>query len=150
MYCKKGHSKEHSLPIKSHKDFIQSVTGLLIIMGILFLFNAPVSQAKSNISGKKKIKKVEQSVIKVRPFDLSDVRLLDGPFKQRMLMDEKYMLELKPDRLLAPYRKAAGLKPKGRQYGGWESTELSGAFGGQYLSGLSLMYAATGNKKLKK
>jgi len=150
MYCKKGHSKEHSLQIKSHKDFIQSVTGLLIIMEILFLFNAPVSQAKSNISGKKKIKKVEQSVIKVRPFNLSDVRLLDGPFKQRMKMDEKYMLELNPNRLLAPFLKSAGLKPKGRQYGGWESTELSGAFGGQYLSGLSLMYAATGNKKLKK
>jgi len=88
--------------------------------------------------------------IHVQPFHLSSVRLLASPFRKRQRADEQYMMKLNPDRLLAPYFKSAGLKPKAKQYGGWESTQLAGAFGGQYLSGLSLMYAATGDKKLKK
>lgn len=86
---------------------------------------------------------------KVQVFPLSDVRLLDGPFKHAMEMDARYMLELSPDRLLAPYFKTAGLKPKAPQYKGWESTQLSGAILGHYLSAASMMYAATGIEKLK-
>jgi DUF1680 family protein len=86
---------------------------------------------------------------KIREFDLSDVRLLGGPFLHAMKMDERYLLELEPDRLLAPYFKSAGLQPKAPQYGGWESTQLSGAILGHYLSAASMMYAATGNAKLK-
>ncbi len=87
--------------------------------------------------------------VKIKTFDLSSVRLLDGPFKHAMEMDENYMLSLSPDRLLAPYYEAAGLKPKAPQYKGWESTQLSGAILGHYLSAASMMYASTGNAKLK-
>ncbi len=91
----------------------------------------------------------ESASSKVETFNLQDVRLLDGPFKHAMEMDEQYLLELDPDRLLAPYFTAAGLKPKAPQYKGWESTQLSGAILGHYLSAASMMYAATGNGKLK-
>ena len=82
------------------------------------------------------------------PFDLTEVKLLDSPFKNAMELDEKYLLELDPDRLLCWFRKEAGLKPKGEVYGGWESDQLAGHTLGHYLSACSMMYASTGNKKL--
>lgn len=81
-------------------------------------------------------------------FPLSSVRLLESPFKQAQETDRKYMLALNPDRLLAPYLREAGIEPKAKSYGNWESSGLDGHIGGHYLSALSNMYAATGNKEL--
>lgn len=83
------------------------------------------------------------------PFPLSAVRLLDGPFKKAQDTDMKYMLSLEADRLLAPYLREAGLKPKAESYGNWENTGLDGHIGGHYLSALSNMYAATGSPAVK-
>lgn len=80
-------------------------------------------------------------------FDLQDVRLLNSPFKTAMNADLRYLLELKPDRFLADFRKNAGLQPKDSVYGGWESSGLAGHSLGHYLSACSLAYAATGNKE---
>ncbi|MCA1919718.1 MAG: glycoside hydrolase family 127 protein, partial [Flavobacterium piscis] len=41
-------------------------------------------------------------------FDLEEVRLKEGPFKNAQDVDLKYILELNPDRLLAPYLIASG------------------------------------------
>jgi DUF1680 family protein len=81
-------------------------------------------------------------------FDLDDVQLLDGPFKVAQQTDLAYLLKLEPDRLLAWYRKEAGLKPKAEVYGGWESLGVAGHTLGHYLSAISQMYAATGNPEL--
>ncbi len=85
----------------------------------------------------------------LQPFNLKEVRLLDGPFKQAQETDKKYMLSLNADRLLAPYLREAGLKPKAASYGNWENTGLDGHIGGHYLSALALMYASTGDAKVK-
>lgn len=56
------------------------------------------------------------------------------------------------DRLMAGYRLRAGLEPKAKGYGGWDSVEgkqLTGHIGGHYLSAVSLMYAATGDPRFK-
>ncbi|MBN2162688.1 MAG: glycoside hydrolase family 127 protein [Pontiellaceae bacterium] len=82
-------------------------------------------------------------------FDLKDVRLLDGPFKQAEQVDVDYILELDEDRLLAPFLKDAGLHAKKENYGNWESDGLDGHIGGHYLSALSMMYASTGDKRMK-
>ena len=42
----------------------------------------------------------EKAIMKVVPFSISDVRLLDGPFKHAEELNEKYLLSLDPDRLL--------------------------------------------------
>ncbi len=80
-------------------------------------------------------------------FPPKDVRLLDGPFKDAMDRDAKYLLSLDPDRLLSGFRSEAGLKPKAARYGGWESSGLAGHTLGHYLSACSRMYQATGNQK---
>ena len=81
-------------------------------------------------------------------FPLTDVRLLKSPFLVAQQTDMKYMLELNPDRLLAPFLIESGIPPKAELYGNWENTGLDGHIGGHYLSALSDMYAVTGDKKV--
>ena len=52
----------------------------------------------------------------VNYFNLQDIRLLESPFKHAEKMDMKYLLDLKADRLLAPYLREAGLSPKAESY----------------------------------
>ncbi len=83
------------------------------------------------------------------PFDLRDVRLLDGPFRDAMLRDSAYLHDLESDRLLWYFRREAGLPTPGKPLGGWEKTALRGHTMGHYLSACALMYASTGDEKLK-
>jgi DUF1680 family protein len=87
--------------------------------------------------------------LQAQPFSLRDVRLLDGPFRDAMLRTQKYLHELESDRLLWYFRKTAGLDAPGEPMGGWEKMELRGHTMGHYLSGCALMYASTGDRKLK-
>ncbi|TLM77246.1 beta-L-arabinofuranosidase domain-containing protein [Microbulbifer harenosus] len=82
-------------------------------------------------------------------FPLSEVRLLDSPFKHAQDKNIEYILAMNPDRLLAPYLKDAGLEPKADNYGNWENSGLDGHIGGHYLTALSLAWAATGNQEIK-
>lgn len=89
------------------------------------------------------------------PFALHDVRLLDGPFLDAQRRDLAYLVSLQPDRLLHNFRVNAGLEPKAPVYGGWESEEpwvairCHGHTLGHYLSAASLMYASTGDPRMK-
>jgi DUF1680 family protein len=84
----------------------------------------------------------------LKPFPLQDVRLLESPFKKAEQTDLQYMMALEPDRLLAPFLREAGLRPKAESYGNWENTGLDGHIGGHYLTALSLMYASTGEQQV--
>lgn len=81
-------------------------------------------------------------------FHLSEVRLLDGPFKHAQDTNLEYLLELDPDRFLAPYLREAGLEPRAESYGNWENSGLDGHIGGHYLSALAMMYASTGHAEI--
>src|SRR5215468_8116324 len=86
-----------------------------------------------------------------RPLPLSAVRITGGPLKHAQDLDAQYLLKLEPDRMLAYYRKRAGLTPKAEGYGGWDGDgrNLTGHIAGHYLSAVSLMYAATGDIRFK-
>lgn len=86
-----------------------------------------------------------------RPLPLSAVRLTGGPLKHAQALDADYLLKLEPDRMLAYFRKRAGLEPKAKPYGGWDGDgkNLTGHVAGHYLSAVSLMYAATGDPRFK-
>ncbi|WES99523.1 glycoside hydrolase family 127 protein [Chryseobacterium arthrosphaerae] len=86
---------------------------------------------------------------KIHYFPLENVRLSESVFSKAMVADHKYLMALEPDRLLAPYLKEAGLKPKADNYPNWENTGLDGHIGGHYISALSLMYASTGDKAIQ-
>jgi DUF1680 family protein len=91
------------------------------------------------------------SRLRARRLPLSAVRLTGGPLAHAQRLDGDYLLALEPDRMLAPYRKLAGLTPKGEAYGGWDGPgrNLTGHIGGHYLSAVSLMWAATGDARFR-
>ena len=87
-----------------------------------------------------------------RPLPLGAVRLTGGPLRHAQDLNARYLLALEPDRMLAGYRIRAGLEPKAKGYGGWDSVEgkqLTGHVAGHYLSAVSLMYAVTGDTRFK-
>src|SRR5690242_18564129 len=93
----------------------------------------------------------EAAHLKVYGFDLQDVQLLDSRFKENMIRDGRVLLDLNSQQLLHSWRVNAGIASYARPLGGWESLdcELRGHIMGHVLSGLSLMYASTGDKAYK-
>ena len=81
-------------------------------------------------------------------FPLSDVTLLDGPFKHARDLNIQTLLKYDVDRLLAPFRKEAGLPEKAPLFPNWQG--LDGHVGGHYLSAMAMNYAATGNAECKR
>jgi len=90
--------------------------------------------------------------VQAKPFDLTEVRLLNGPFKHAQELDHKYLLALDPDRFLHNFRINAGLSSNVEPYGGWEAPDwgFRGHTAGHYLTALALMYASTGDETLKR
>src|SRR3954470_11709780 len=84
----------------------------------------------------------------MQAFALDRVRLLDGPFLDAQTTDLHYLLALDPERLLAPFRREAGLPVPVPSYGNWESSGLDGHMGGHYVSALALMAASTGDAEV--
>lgn len=89
--------------------------------------------------------------LQAQPFPLSQVRLLDSPFRDAMLRDQNYLLSLDCDRLLRNFRVNASLPTDVSPYDGWEAPncELRGHCVGHYLSACSLMFASTGDARFK-
>lgn len=79
-------------------------------------------------------------------FPLDAVTLLDGPLKHARDLNISVLLQYDCDRLLAPYRKEAGLEPRKPSYPNWDG--LDGHVGGHYLSAMAIN-AATGSKECR-
>lgn len=105
-----------------------------------------------------KIKVETKAPSSVTPLPLSDVRLLEGRFKDNMDRDARWISKIDVDRLLHSFYNNAGVYA-GREggymtvkkYGGWESLdcELRGHTTGHLLSATALMFAATGDDQFK-
>ena len=129
------------------RDFLKksaAVAGGAMIYGIL-----PSSQAVASSKSLSPWVVTPRASGRVQPFDLADVRLLDGPFRQARDRDTAYLLSLEPDRLLHGFRGEAGLDPKAPIYGGWENAGVAGHSMGHYLSAISMDCRATGDPRLK-
>lgn len=84
----------------------------------------------------------------VGTFPLTQVRLLDGPFRDAQDASVRYVLALDPDLLCAPYLREAGLAPAAVGYGNWEGDGMGGHIGGHHLSACAKLWAATGDRRL--
>jgi len=97
-------------------------------------------------------------------FELSEVTLLDSPFKQALEQNNRMLLQYDVDRLLTPYVRQSGLgatTDTSSRYYQWEkqhpsftnwgdnSFNLDGHVGGHYLSALALAYAANSDAAVK-
>lgn len=79
-------------------------------------------------------------------FPLQEIKLLESPFLEAQKADIQYLMSLDADRLLAPFFREAGLTPKAKPYGNWESMGLDGHTAGHYLTALAQTVAITGDK----
>ena len=78
-------------------------------------------------------------------FSLHDVTLLESPFKHARDLNIQTLLKYNVDRLLAPYRKEAGLTPKDSSYTNWEG--LDGHIGWSLL--VRIGNECSGNKQCR-
>jgi DUF1680 family protein len=80
----------------------------------------------------------------LEPFDYRGVTLDDGDLRRQFDETRSFYLRIPNDDLLKGFRLRAGLPAPGIEMGGWYSLDIGNIFG-QILSGLSRMYAATGD-----
>ena len=118
---------------------------------ILMASRGTVARADSLADGYSKDKVKLATSLQARAFDLRDVRLLEGPFKNAQDLDAKVLLDMDPDRLLHTFRINAGITSTARPLAGWEEPngELRGHFTGHYLSACAMMFASTGDNRFK-
>jgi DUF1680 family protein len=96
----------------------------------------------------------------LKQFGYDEVELLGGPLREQFDRNHTFYSGLDEDGLLKPFRQRAGLAAPGEEMGGWyswaplDAIDRPGDNGfapghsfGQYLSGLSRTYAATGDKQ---
>jgi DUF1680 family protein len=126
------------------KKWVLAFAGMLVFCGGLSLVQGQGQKQAAAITAAGRI-------LKARPLPLESVRLTGGPLKTAQDLDAKYLLSLEPDRMLAYLRQRAGLQQKAEPYGGWDGAgrQLTGHIAGHYLSGVSLMWAATGDARFK-
>ena len=92
-------------------------------------------------------------------FGYGHVELLEGPLRQQFQTNHGFYAGLNEGSLLKPFRQRAGMAAPGDEMGGWYSWApiadidkrpdngfCPGHSFGQYLSGLSRDYAATGSR----
>ena len=80
-------------------------------------------------------------------FPLSDVTITGGVLKHAFDVNAHTLLRYDVDRLLAPFRKEAGMKEIAPYFPNWAG--LDGHVGGHYLTAMA-MYAAQGNKECER
>ncbi|MFB6343657.1 beta-L-arabinofuranosidase domain-containing protein [Saccharicrinis sp. FJH62] len=81
-------------------------------------------------------------------FSLTDVRLLpESPFFTAMKISQQYLLDADVDLMLNRQRRQAGLERKGPYPGSNQPEGTRPAYWEHYLSGISLMYAQTGDAR---
>lgn len=88
------------------------------------------------------------AVSKLESFDYTGVRLRPSPWQRQFQAGRDFYLGLSYDDILHGFRAAAGLPSPGRPLGGWCGKDSSTVFG-QWLSGMSRSYRATGDTALR-
>lgn len=143
----------HTNPI-TRRHFVHSC-GVAGLIGAQLAQQSPTNaqaSPKPMPTKKQVLRRIKNAVPFVaRPLPLSDVHLTGGPLKVAQDQNAKYLLALEPERMLVHFRKRAKLPTKVEGYGGWDGggRNLTGHIAGHYLSGVSLMYAATGDARFK-
>jgi uncharacterized protein len=85
---------------------------------------------------------------KLEPFHDRGVRLLKSRWQEQYRSARDFYLSVSEDDILNGFRAAAALPAPGKPLGGWCRTNSSTVFG-QWLSGLSRMFSATGDSEAR-
>lgn len=147
-----------NMELKMKKYSFHKIVAYLLFAVLLPLSSLSVAQSHYPGQHKDKLKVLDKAPIKAFGFDLQDVKLLDSPFKENMKRESNWILSLKVNSLLHSFRTNAGIYNGNeggyftvKKLGGWESLDcdLRGHSTGHIMSGLSLLYATTGDEVYK-
>ena len=85
--------------------------------------------------------------VMLQPFDYDGVKLLPSRWQKQYQATREFWMALPEDDILHGYRQAANLPAPGKALGGW-CRQTSDTVFGQWLSGMSRMAKASGDKEL--
>lgn len=88
------------------------------------------------------------SRVRLETFNYQGVKLHESRWQQQLHAARDYYFNVSDDDILQGFRAAAGLPAPGRPLGGWCARDSSTVFG-QWLSGMSRMYRATGDTAMR-
>ncbi len=88
------------------------------------------------------------SRLQIEAFDYQGVKLRDSRWRDQVHVARDYYLGVSNDDILQGFRAQAGLPAPGKPLGGWCAKDSQTVFG-QWLSGMSRMYRATGDEALR-
>ncbi len=106
-----------------------------------------LSQAAKGL-GRERPAEAAAAKLIIEPFNYDGVRLRESRWQKQYQAARDFWLGLPEDDILCGYRKAAGLPAPGNPLGGWCRANSSTVFG-QWLSGLSRLYRATGDTAIR-
>ena len=89
-----------------------------------------------------------QSRVRIEPFDYEGVRLRPSRWKDQVDGAREFYFGLSNDNILHRYRKDSGRPAPGAPLGGWCGHDSNTVLG-QWLSGMSRMYRATGDARMR-
>jgi len=125
----------------NRRDFLKAVAATSVIAGVAKPSSAssPSSSiSTSDIDGRGRI----------QTFNYDGVRLLPSRWQAQYQRARDFYVNVSNDDILQGFRAAAGLPAPGKPLGGWAEKD-SGVIFGQWLSGMSRMYRATGDTEMR-
>ncbi len=133
----------------NRRQFLESVTGASLAWAASSSDPAHASSRRAPRTGDRMTSKPHRPALdKLQTFDYEGVRLLPGPFADRLAATRAFYLAIPNDDILKGFRRQAGLPAPGDDMGGWCEGSTALLFG-QWLSGLARLYRATGDKSLR-
>src|SRR5690348_4138283 len=91
---------------------------------------------------------INSRLMKINAFDYDGVRLHDSRWNDQYLHGREFYFNVSNNDILQGFRAKAGLPAPGHPLGGWCAEDSSTVFG-QWLSGMSRMYRATGDEPMR-
>jgi len=112
-----------------------------IVMLAVIVCIATASYAQQQVFDKDKLL--------LEPFEYNEVKLQESPLKKQFNEVEADYLAIPNDEILKGFRERAGLPANGaKDMGGWYTNDVFHVFG-QFVSGMSRLYAVSGNEAMK-
>lgn len=125
-------------PEMDRRDFLASTPAAMFLAGGV-LNQQPMTMSSKSLASR---------IAKIEPFDHEGVRLRPSRWKEQSDAAREFYFALSNDDILHGNRADRGLPAPGRALGGWCARNSNSVLG-QWLSGMSRLYRATGDTRMR-